>query len=68
MATTKKTFGIGDLVLATPKPNDLFQNEFAGTITGEHTGAVTGEHYWMVEDGEGETFDCTEDQITHVED
>ena len=59
---TTKTFKVGDQVLVTPKADDVFQNEFVGFITGTHG------KYWTVEDGDGDSWDCDEDQIQHEED
>lgn len=53
----KKAFKTGDLVTVTPKTDDVFQNEFTGTITGTHG------VYWQVEDGDGDTWDAEEDQM-----
>lgn len=56
-----RAFKKGDCVLVTPKVDDAFQNEFVGTITGTH------DKYWTVVDGEGDAWDCDEDQIQHEE-
>jgi hypothetical protein len=61
MAKQKGVYKIGDRVQVTPKFDDVFQNEFVGRIIGTHS------KYWMVEDQSGDTWDCDEDQIKHVE-
>lgn len=56
-----KSFKTGDLVTVTPKADDVFQNEFTGTIIGTHS------KYWQVEDQEGECWDADEDQMKHAD-
>jgi hypothetical protein len=56
-------FEIGDSVLATPKPDDIFSHEFQGTIKGFREGGLI-----TIEDQDGDCFDCDPDQIKPLED
>jgi hypothetical protein len=49
-------FKVGDCVIASPKDDDFIQ-EFNGTIIGKRNGL------WVVEDQDGNAYDCDESQL-----